>query len=120
MSERQSAVERLADQWNTTPDWAPTVYDQGRADQRHEMTRQLLEAIDADRVSAGALPQKAESSQIVDERDPECVKVWPDCASMEFDPRCCRFPKSCSAGVVRMTPALQEVQITNHEIRRQR
>lgn len=49
MSEQQSAVERLAEQWNTTPDWAPTVYDHGRVDQRHEMTRQLLEAIEADR-----------------------------------------------------------------------
>ncbi|WP_336642810.1 hypothetical protein [Microbacterium sp. MMO-113] len=49
MSEQQSAVERLAEQWNTTPDHTPSTYDLGRVDQRHEMTRQLLEAIEADR-----------------------------------------------------------------------
>lgn len=54
MSEQQSAVERLAEQWNQTPDWAPTVYDHGRVDQRHEMTMQLLEAIEADRARAVA------------------------------------------------------------------
>lgn len=43
--------------------------------------------------------------KLVDERDPECVKAWPECASSEYDPACCRFPKSCSAGVVRMVPA---------------
>lgn len=54
MSTEQSAVERLADQWNATPDWAPTVYDHGRVDQRHEMTMQLLEAIEADRAGVVA------------------------------------------------------------------
>lgn len=47
----KSAVERLADAWNATPDYTPTPYDQGRVDQRHEMTMQLLEAIEADRVA---------------------------------------------------------------------
>lgn len=28
-----------------------------------------------------------------------CVEVWPECAEGEFDPRCCRFPKSCSCDV---------------------
>lgn len=60
MSEQQSAVERLADQWNATPDWAPTVYDHGRVDQRHEMTMQLLEAIEADRARAGAVAEEPE------------------------------------------------------------
>lgn len=44
-----SAVERLAEAWNATPDYTPTEYDHGRVDQRHDMTMQLLEAIDADR-----------------------------------------------------------------------
>jgi len=34
----------------------------------------------------------------VDARDPECVERWPDCHSEGYDPRCCRFPKSCSCG----------------------
>jgi hypothetical protein len=25
-----------------------------------------------------------------------CVNNWPECHSGEYDPRCCRFPKSCS------------------------
>ena len=44
-----SAVERLATTWNATPDYAPTEYDKGRVYQRHDMTMQLLEAIEADR-----------------------------------------------------------------------
>lgn len=35
---------------------------------------------------------------LVDERDPSCVEGWPECVDGEYDPRCCRFPKSCSAG----------------------
>jgi hypothetical protein len=31
-----------------------------------------------------------------DVRNPTCVERWPECASGEYDPRCCRFPKSCS------------------------
>lgn len=27
---------------------------------------------------------------------PACVKRWPDCAPSEYNPSCCRFPKSCS------------------------
>lgn len=25
-----------------------------------------------------------------------CVEAWPDCVSGEYNPACCRFPKSCS------------------------
>jgi hypothetical protein len=25
-----------------------------------------------------------------------CVEAWPDCWTGGYDPRCCRFPKSCS------------------------
>jgi hypothetical protein len=32
----------------------------------------------------------------VDIRDPVCVEKWPECASGLYNPRCCRFPKSCS------------------------
>jgi hypothetical protein len=31
-----------------------------------------------------------------DARDPACVAKWPECESGAYDPRCCRFPKSCS------------------------
>ena len=33
---------------------------------------------------------------IPDNRDPECVERWPECEDGMYDPRCCRFPKSCS------------------------
>jgi len=29
-------------------------------------------------------------------RNPECLKRWPTCEPGAYDPRCCRFPKSCS------------------------
>lgn len=38
-------VRALADQWNDTPDYTPSTYDQGRVDQRHDMTMQLLEVL---------------------------------------------------------------------------
>lgn len=38
----------------------------------------------------------------VDERDPKCVERWPDCCPGEYNPSCCRFPKSCSCLVGRV------------------
>jgi hypothetical protein len=31
-----------------------------------------------------------------DLRSPDCIKQWPECEPGAYDPRCCRFPKSCS------------------------
>lgn len=31
-----------------------------------------------------------------DDRDPECVRAWPECHNGGYSPNCCRFPKSCS------------------------
>ena len=28
-----------------------------------------------------------------------CVEQWPECETGDYDPACCRFPKSCSATV---------------------
>lgn len=39
-------VRAVCDQWNDTPDYTPSGYDLGRVDQRHEMTAQMLEAIE--------------------------------------------------------------------------
>lgn len=39
-------VRALADQWNETPDYTVSDYDRGRVDQRHDMTGQLLEALE--------------------------------------------------------------------------
>lgn len=32
----------------------------------------------------------------IEVEDPICVKAWPDGCNGDYDPRCCRFPKSCS------------------------
>ena len=32
-------------------------------------------------------------------RNPECLKQWPDCVDGEYNPLCCRFPKSCSCDI---------------------
>jgi regulator of replication initiation timing len=42
--------------------------------------------------------ERDELAKVIDDRDPECVAKWPECESCLYDPRCCRFPKSCSAG----------------------
>lgn len=28
-----------------------------------------------------------------------CVEAWPDCETGDYNPSCCRFPKSCSADI---------------------
>jgi len=35
-------------------------------------------------------------SGVQDGRYPDCVERWPECFLGGYDPRCCRFPKSCS------------------------
>ena len=54
------------------------------------------------RRAAALLQQQAAPAPVVvpvavaDDRDPECVARWPECVPDDYDPRCCRFPKSCS------------------------
>ena len=33
--------------------------------------------------------------RIPDSRYRDCIERWPECESGCFDPRCCRWPKSC-------------------------
>lgn len=54
--------------------------------------------------------KEAIRSALIDNRDPECVKAWPGCHDFGYDPACCRFPKSCSAGGFEPVP-----DATNHE-----
>jgi hypothetical protein len=46
----------------------------------------------------GSHEPRPPSSDGNDGRDPTCVAAWPDCVDGAYDPRCCRFPKSCSCG----------------------
>lgn len=43
-----------------------------------------------------------ESAPRPDLRDPACVERWPECEEGAYDPRCCRWPKSCSADVTHL------------------
>ncbi len=49
-------IRQIADQWNATPDYLPSSYDRGRVDQRHEMTEQLLTALDAETTTTNPTP----------------------------------------------------------------
>jgi hypothetical protein len=46
---------------------------------------------------------------VTDDRDPECVARWPECVPDGYDPRCCRFPKSCSCAHAIPLPQAGEV-----------
>ena len=87
--------------------YASVAYTDEGVDLRLVEFDRWLAAHDAE-VRAGVVAEEPPSMKVLDERDPECVKAWPDCASGAYDPACCRFPKSCSAGVVRMVPVKQE------------
>ena len=54
----------------------------------------LADIADRARAALAAEPQRP----MLDGRDPECVARWPECFDGGYDPRCCRFPKSCSCG----------------------
>lgn len=45
VTDRLAPVEALAAKWDSTPDHPPTAYDQGRVDQRHAMTADLLDVL---------------------------------------------------------------------------
>lgn len=47
-----------------------------------------------------------------------CVENWPDCASGQYNPACCRFPKSCSCTSYRdeIDPALLEDPAPEHHV----
>src|SRR6185369_9913826 len=43
-------------------------------------------------------PQRTEGDEMK-RRLKSCVEEWPECAEGEYNPKCCRFPKSCSCTV---------------------
>jgi hypothetical protein len=58
---------------------------------KREALERLLEALSQEVVEvASSMPEQ------VGQRDPDCIERWPSCYSGGYDPRCCRFPKSCS------------------------
>lgn len=71
------------------------------------LARQLNQAAaDAEKAATETDAQRADRATQhgfdVDQRPRRlrsCVEAWPEAASGGYDPRCCRFPKSCSATV---------------------
>lgn len=51
-------------------------------------------------VSASLLPVGSEpvveSPVVIRPRLRACVELWPECEEGQYNPSCCRFPKSCS------------------------
>lgn len=70
------------------------------------MTAATADLADAVRELAAALrPEVRTVNTETPSREPrprrlrECVERWPDCVTGEFNPLCCRWPKSCSADI---------------------
>ena len=66
----------------------------------HQDKLDRLIALDAADPTPDAAMTSAEAG-----RDPECVAKWPDCYEDGYDPRCCRFPKSCRCSVYQPLPS---------------
>lgn len=77
--------------WSRGIDVRPVTEWVARSLDRAETLDRLMSAL-------GLTETDHDGPQLVDHRKPECVKAWPECESWLYDPRCCRFPKSCSAG----------------------
>jgi hypothetical protein len=37
-----------------------------------------------------------------------CIEAWPDCVSGDYNPYCCRFPKSCSCDIIHSDERLND------------
>jgi hypothetical protein len=63
-----------------------------------ENSAEIAEDIIADIRALSDTPPGTMSGQLAkqDLRAADCIKQWPECESGAYDPRCCRFPKSCS------------------------
>jgi hypothetical protein len=63
-----------------------------------ENSAEIAEDIIADIRVLSDTPPGTMSGQLAkqDLRAADCIKQWPECESGAYDPRCCRFPKSCS------------------------
>ena len=79
------------DHWQTISDALSDFCDEGPPDW---WKSPVLSAAQAALDAALSPPAPGDS----DNRDHECVQQWPECEDGAYDPRCCRFPKSCSCG----------------------
>jgi hypothetical protein len=90
-----------ADPWQVITDLASVLYRGGQdaVDVRREALGILERAgIGFDKLPAPELANGISAAPRVP-RLRACVERWPECATGEYNPACCRFPKSCSAEV---------------------
>lgn len=67
-------------------------YDLSRTDRRAAAKEWFLKQV----IQAGIVKED-EKTEAIFEPPKTCRDRWPECESGLYDPRCCRFPKSCSA-----------------------
>jgi hypothetical protein len=84
-------------------DGVPYVYD-GRA-KVVKLLRGLADSIEADVPTQDDIAEWHPTPRLL-----SCVQQWPGCAEGDYNPACCRFPKSCSCTVYNdgIDPALLE------------
>lgn len=84
-----------------------TVLD-GEVDAARAITEAILGIVERD-YTTSRRPTPEEEAQQAERlaahqparRLKSCIEQWPECETGDYDPRCCRFPKSCSASVYR-------------------
>lgn len=109
--DEREALARTVYYWDVSEDVGSQAWEQLTENQR-DVWREAADAI----LAAGFRRQgpitdtPPATAEVVDERHPECVKAWPECESFGYDPRCCRYPKSCSAGIIRRVEAAERAR----------
>lgn len=72
----------------------------GREDCLQVRLAAVLAIVERDHyVSRRPTPEQVASWPKPKRRLRACVEAWPECETDAYDPRCCRWPKSCSATV---------------------
>jgi hypothetical protein len=88
---RVTPEEPVPPYWPRTEQTLTQVYI--RWQERQRIRAELTEEA---RIAREAAMRPTEAR--TDQRDAECIERWPDCWNGGYDPKCCRFPKSCSCG----------------------
>jgi hypothetical protein len=85
LREAEATIEEASTAIGSVNEWD----GHGRADQL-DNTRRILSRYKTTKTENGSTPKRRLRS---------CVEQWPECETGDYDPACCRFPKSCSATV---------------------
>lgn len=87
----EEAVQRMATN-------VPAVFRAMIAVAAVEAARPIIEAelIKRARAAADDIASRAAAPYRPKRRLKSCIEQWPECWSGDYNPLCCRFPKSCS------------------------